>query len=118
AAHRAGDYRAMIAVAHRLEAVATTPQQVAIAANREAGGWDGTGRYTKVLEAVQRGLAENGITTPLRLMLQVNLANAHYTLWHLVEARAVARDLIEHFDESPPTSRVERVTHAFAHYVR
>ncbi|MCA9286106.1 MAG: hypothetical protein KDA22_12855 [Phycisphaerales bacterium] len=117
-AHRSGDHAAMVSIAGRMAAIAETSQQRAIAANREAGGWDGMGRFTKVLEAVQRGLHEQPITTPLRLMLQANLANAHYTLWHLVEARAVARDLLDHFEECPPTTRLERVTHAFAHYVR
>jgi len=51
-------------------------------------------------------------------MLQANLANAHYALWHLVEARAVAADLIVGFAERPPRSRLERVGEAFACYVR
>lgn len=117
-AHRAGCHREMVEIARRMEEVAETPQQRAIAANREAGGWDGMGRFTKLLEAVQRGLQEQSISSQLRLMLQANLANAHYTLWHLVEARAVARDLLDAFEETPPSTRLERVTHAFAHYVR
>lgn len=116
-AHRAGLYNKMIGLARRMQSMAATPQQHAVACNREAGGWDGLGRYAKSLEAVQRGLCEPGVSKPTRLMLQANLANAHYTLWHLAEARGVARDLIDRFVSQPPATRLEKVVHAFAHYV-
>ena len=53
--HRSGDYRQMIHLARQAFAEATTPDQRARACNREAGGWDGLGRYTNVLQAVRRG---------------------------------------------------------------
>jgi hypothetical protein len=51
-------------------------------------------------------------------MLQANLANAHYTLWHLLEARTVARDLIERLDHDADRGEATRVALALAHYVR
>ena len=117
-AHRRGDYPRMVQIARQMHAQATSSTERATACNREAGGWDGLGRYTRVLDVVQRGLQESSIPPDLRLMLSANLANAHYTLWHLLEGRATARELIEQFRATPPTNRLQRVTRAFAHYVR
>lgn len=116
-AHKAGQFSMMCRLAHRMYAAATTPQQRALAAHREAGGWDGLGRYTRQLDAIRRGLREGPISGELRLLLQVNLANAYYTLWHLVEARALARDLIDTLEETPPDNKNARAAQAFAHYV-
>ena len=71
-------------------AAATTPEEQARACNREAGGWDGLGRYSNVLKAVQRGLRLSPVTSEFRRMLQANLANAYYSLFSLVEARSIA----------------------------
>jgi hypothetical protein len=117
-AHRAGQYARMIDFSRRMQTISTTPQQMAVACNRESGAWDGLGRYTKALDAVQRGLREPGISSAVRLMLHVNLANAHYALWHLLESRGTARDLIDRFAAQAPATRLEKVVHAFAHYVR
>jgi hypothetical protein len=50
-------------------------------------------------------------------MLQSNLANAYYSLWSLVEARAIASELIRHCEANAPESVRDRKTQAFAHYV-
>ncbi|MSR18299.1 MAG: hypothetical protein EXS00_03865 [Phycisphaerales bacterium] len=118
ACHRCGDYTGMVAKALQMAAAATKASERALAANRLAGGWDGLGRYTKALASVQTGLAEPGIPRKTRLMLQANLANAHYALWHLVEARATADDLVMRFANAPPDDRFGRVGEAFAFYVR
>jgi hypothetical protein len=118
AAHRAGRYADLISLGRRMERQAECPDQLALACNRQAGGWDGLGRFTKVLSCVQRGLAEGPLPPARRAMLEANLSNAHYTLWHLVEARSTANDLIERFDAEPPAERTTEVVHAFAHYVR
>jgi hypothetical protein len=52
------------------------------------------------------------------MLLQVNLANAYYTLWQLVESRATARDLVEWFEDHPPSTKRQFVVQAFAYYVR
>ncbi len=117
-AHRAGEYRRMTELSRALFLAAQTGSERATAANRLAGAHDGLGKYTKALAALQRGLSEPGVPAHVRMMLEVNLANAHYTLWHLIEACAVANTLVERFQTRPPESRVERVVAAFGHYVR
>jgi hypothetical protein len=117
AAHRAGDYRQMLGLAGAMADLASTPEQRAIAALRESGAWDGMGRYTKQVEAVRRGLQQSPITTDLRLLLRTNLANTYYTLGHMLEARAMARDLIDDLSPQRPTSRSARAAEAFAYYV-
>lgn len=116
-AHRAGEYKRMVELSRALFIAAQTGVERATAANRLAGAYDGMGRFTKTLSALQRGLAEPGVPVHLRMMLEVNLANAHYTLWHLVESRSVSRDLVERFRFRAPEGRVERVVHAFGQYV-
>jgi hypothetical protein len=116
-AHKNGEFTRMVTIAERMYAIAKRPEQRALASHRESGGWDGLGRYTSQLDAVRRGLRQNPISTDLRLLLQVNLANCYYTLWHLLEARAMARDLIDALAASPPVSRSARAAQAFAHYV-
>lgn len=116
-AHRKGEYARMVRIANKMATVATNSDERALAAHRESGGWDGLGRYVNQLEAVRRGLRENPSNMELRLLLQVNLANAYYTLWYLFEARAMAKDLIEALDIAPPATRAARAAQAFAHYV-
>ncbi len=117
-AHREGDYKKMINLARRAWQAAKSSNHRATACNREAGGWDGLGRYANVLQAVQRGLGEPDVKPDTRVMLQANLANAYYTLWHVLEARSTARDLIDQYEQQPPTNRLNEVVHAFAPYVR
>jgi len=117
-AHREGRYADMITLARRMYETAETSELRAVACNREAGGWDGLGRYSSLLEAVQRGLREPDVSSDVRMLLKVNLANAYYTLWQLVESRATARDLIDWFADHPPQSKRQHVVQAFAYYVR
>jgi len=117
-AHRAGEYRRMTELARALALAAQTGVERATAANRLAGAYDGLGRYTKALSALQRGIAEPAVPVNVRMMLEVNLANAHYALWHLVEASAVANTLVERFQQRAPQTRSERVVESFGYYVR
>ncbi|MHC5113926.1 MAG: hypothetical protein ACYTGP_05805 [Planctomycetota bacterium] len=117
AAHAAGDYPRLRELAERMDRAATTPNEHALAALREGGAWDGMGRYTAQLEAIRRGLAADATRPDLRLLLRSNLANAHYTLWYLFEARSMARELIEGFDREAPATRPARAARAFSHYV-
>ncbi len=118
AAHRDGRYGDMIDIASRMFEVADSPDDRALACNRECGGWDGLGRFAKALESVQKGLQEGPIAANKRTMLEVNLANAHYSLWHLFEARATASNILQRYDENPPESRLDRAVQAHAYYVR
>ncbi|MFM7809210.1 MAG: hypothetical protein ACKPEA_14980, partial [Planctomycetota bacterium] len=116
--HRAGDWRGMVNTARRMLRAATLPVERAVACNRAAGGFDGLGLFARSLPFLQAGLTEPGLPEGLRLMLTVNLANAHYTLWHLVESRAASRDVLDGMADRPPQDRRERVCSAFARYVR
>ncbi len=116
-AHRQGQYALMVDLGKQAYEAATTPEERARACNRQAGGWDGQGRFANVLEVVQQGLRENPISSDFRRMLQSNLANAYYTLWSLTEAEAIAQGLIDWYQNHPPESIRDRKTQAFAHYV-
>ena len=117
-AHKTGRYQDMLGVARRMRMVASTPREHAITCNREVGAWDGLGRYPRALEASQEGLSIGCNDTDVQAMLQANLANAHYTLWHLVEAKTVARDLNERLEAASNRSESMRVALGMAHYVR
>jgi len=116
-AHVRGNYREMIRLAGKARVVATNAEERALACNRELGGWDGLGRFTRSLDVAREGLAEAPIGADVRRMLQSNLANACYSLWHLTEARSIGSDLISHYESSPPLSHRDRRTFAFALYV-
>ncbi len=118
AAHGQGRFRQMLDIAIQMGQVAKTPSERALAANRMAGGYDGLGQYNKSVPCLQVALAERGIPAGLRLMLTVNLANAHYAVWNLTESRSAAREVLEMLEATTMTERRERVCHAFAHYVR
>ncbi len=118
AAHRAGDYRKMADISKQMTLASKTPSERALACNRCAGAYDGMGQYNKSLPCLQAALSERGIPAGLRLMLTVNLANAHYAVWNLTESRSAAREVLELLESTTMTERRERVCHAFAHYVR
>jgi hypothetical protein len=118
AAHHAGRYGDMVNLARRAFQAARDGEERAKACNREAGGWDGMGRYRNAQEALQRGLRERGATRDRRLLLQSNLANSYYTLWQLVEGRSVAGDVISAYLEQAPATKTAAVARATAYYVR
>lgn len=117
-AHRAGDWPGLVAAGKCMLLKARSAPERARALNRMSGGFDGLGRYVKSLECLRDALAEAPLSDALQLMLHVNLANAHYSLWHVVEARATSRDLVERFERQAPAERLERVAQAFAIHVR
>ena len=113
-AHRAGDWRRLVAGGAMLLRAASTPAERARALNRISGGHDGLGRHGKSLECIREALSLASLTPGLELMLRVNLCGAHYALWHVAEARAAARELVEQFEARAPEGRLERVAQAFA----
>lgn len=117
-AHARGEFTQMIKLGQRLYRAADTPERRGLACNRIAGGWDGLGRYAKGLEVLRQGLRAGELSSNLRLMLQSNLANTYYSLWMLLEARGISRDLVEWYEQHPPKEKRDRATQAFAHYVR
>ncbi|MGA1266196.1 MAG: hypothetical protein ACO32J_03325 [Phycisphaerales bacterium] len=116
--HRSGNWRGMIRTARQMMALANTAEERAVACNRAAGGFDGLGLFSRSLPHLQAGLAEPGLPEGLRLMLTVNLANAHYAMWHLVESRAASREVIDTLSDRQVEDRRTQVCRAFAHYVR
>lgn len=116
-AYQEGEFQRMVDMGKRAYQAARTPEHRARACNRQAGGWDGMGRYSQFLEAVQLGLRERGISAEFRRMLQSNLANAYYTLWSLTEAGAISQGLVTWFKDHPAESLRDRIVHAFSHYV-
>lgn len=113
-AHRTGDWRRLVAGGAALLRAAATPAERARALNRISGGHDGLGRHGKSLECIREALSLAPLTPGLELMLRVNLCGAHYSLWHVAEARAAARELVDQFEAVAPEGRLERVAQAFA----
>ena len=118
AAHRAGRFHDMIALAEQAYEAASNDEERARACNRRCGGWDGMGRATDALEAIQDGLRLSAVSPERRRMMQSNLANAYYSLWRVLEARSIAADLLEWYEARPPQTIRDRKTEAFAYYVR
>ena len=116
-AHRAGEYRELVDIAHHALDVATNAEEKARAYNRAAGGWDGLGRFSRVLKAAQAGLREHPVSTDMRLLLQTTAANAHYTLWQLDESEGMAQKVVEYYKENTPVSNRAKVAQAHAWYV-
>ncbi len=116
-AHRSGEYKKLIRIAHSALDVANNAEEKARAYNRAAGGWDGLGRFSRVLKAAQAGLRENPIQTDLRLLLLTTAANAHYTLWQLDESLGMAQTVIDHYKENIPETNRAKVAQAHAWYV-
>ncbi len=117
-AHREGRYSDLLTLGQQMLDAATDGSERAIAWNRQCGAHDGMGRFSRSLAAIQQGLTEPGASARTRLMLRVNLANAHYSLWHLDEARSIALELVHHFTEHAPNDRFTRVAQAFAFMLR
>ncbi len=118
AANRSGDHAKVVSLAQAMFESATTADHRAHACIREAAGWDGLGRYTKVLDAVQRGLRLRGVSVRLRLVLQATLANAQYTLWDLTPALGTAQVLADWYEANPPEKDFDWKRVAYVHYVR
>jgi tetratricopeptide (TPR) repeat protein len=111
-----GRFDEALRLASRLRLVAGSDREHAIACLREGSVWDRRGRYARALECAQEGLGMNCRDLDVRTTLQGRLANAHYTLWHLVEAKAVGRDLVEAFEGATPDDPVLRENLGMAHY--
>ena len=118
AAYDSGDFATMAEIAGRMFSVARTGDQRALACIREAGGWDGLGRYPRALEAIQRGLSQGAVSVKYRLILQANLANAQYTLWDLTPALGTAQVLADWYEENTPQAGRDEMRSAFVYYVR
>lgn len=115
---RKADFRGVVSLARQMFEAARTGDERAHACVREAAGWDGMGRYPKVLEAVRRGLQQGPLSVRLRLVLQATLANAQYTLWDLTPALGTSEVLARWYEANPPVKRFDWKRVAYVHYVR
>lgn len=115
---RRADYRTVVDLGQKMYRVARTSDERAHACVREAAGWDGLGRYQKVLDSVQRGLRQGPMSVRLRLVLQASLANAQYTLWDLTPALGTAEVLSRWYEANPPEKQHDWKRVAYVHYVR
>lgn len=111
----AGRLDEALVLARRMHALAGNPREHAIACLREGSVWDRRGRYARALECAQEGLSMNCTDLDVRTTLQGRLANAHYALWHLVEAKSVARDLIDRLSDAEEDP-ILRENLAIGHY--
>jgi len=87
------------------------------AGQRDVRRWRETGRYVEVVSALTRRLGEPDLSAAQRRGLRCTLAEAYYALWSLVEAMAIARDLLETYRASPATTRQDQKTQAMAFYL-
>lgn len=115
---RAADYKKVVSYAQQMFQAARTGDERAHACVREAAGWDGMGRYPKVLECVRRGLQQGPLSVRLRLVLQASQANAQYTLWDLTPALGTSEVLVRWYESNPPEKRNEWKRVAYVRYVR
>ncbi len=84
---------------------------------REALRLRGGGRYLDIVATATRGLNEPGLSPARRRCLRSILADAYYALWSLVEALAVARDLLVTYRAAAPRTRQDQKIHALALYL-
>jgi hypothetical protein len=115
---RVADFRRVVDLSQAMFRAARTGDERAHACVREAAGWDGMGRYPKVLEAARLGLQQGPLSVRLRLVLQATLANAQYTLWDLTPALGTCEVLAQWYEANPPAKRHDWKRVAYVHYVR
>ena len=118
AAHRSGEWEHMLTLGNAMIASSRTPDECALGHSCVSCAHDGMGRYGNAIKSVQQGLSTHGTSQLTRFILKANLANAHYVLWHLVEAHAISNELIQQLGTAQQKTRVERAIEALAFYVR
>lgn len=107
----------MRSLGEQMHSIATSPRERALAALRLVGAFDGIGQYAPAMEWIQTAVREPGLPDDARRLLRANLANAHYSLCNLVEAGAVAKEVIEEFESYAPLTRADRAAQVLAWYV-
>jgi tetratricopeptide (TPR) repeat protein len=112
-----GNYEELVRISKRMRGVARNSEERARASYVESLAWDGVGRYARSLECIQEALTERELPPSLQIVMESSLANAHYAQWHLIEARAVADDLIERLESRNLDTTIDRASLAYAHYV-
>ena len=109
------DLRAAGTVLHRQ---ADDGEQRGLGDHLVANAWAGMGCFAVALSVSQRGLGERGLSFATRTLLALDSAVSHYALWNLVEAKAIATELLEQLDRRDRSDRLCRVATAAAHSIR
>lgn len=104
---------ALVASAHPSATAADAQRIVAKAALCRRDG-----RFVQEVETLQQALMTPALPRPLRAEVQVRLAEAHLSLWHLAEARALASEVLRAFAQRAPTRPQEQRAHAAAFAAR
>jgi len=114
---READYHRVVQLSQEMYALAKGGDERAHACIREAAGWDGLGRYPKVLECAKRGLHQGALSLRLRLALQATMAHAEYTLWDLTPALGTSEVLANWYADNPPERPADLKRVGFVYYV-
>ena len=118
AAFHEGRHADLNQIANRMLGLAQTAEERARGSYIASLAWDGVGRYSRALACLQEALTERNLSTELLIFLQNNLANAHYSLWHLLEAKAISQDVIARLEKMPIEGDLKmQDALAFSHYV-
>ncbi|MHC4833099.1 MAG: hypothetical protein ACYTFH_04230 [Planctomycetota bacterium] len=94
------------------------PCERALADEVEAAAWSGAGCHATALSVARRGLSGGALPFGGRLALSLRMARSNYELWHLVEARAIASDLLSDLRGRTVEAPLVRRAVATAHAVR
>lgn len=84
----------------------------------ESAAWSGAGCHATALAVARRGLSSGRLPFAGRLRLSLRLAKSNYELWHLVESRAIASDLLQELGRRSVDDRLVRHASAAAHAIR
>ena len=119
-AHRSGDFETMVSIGQWMLQVAKAPREKVFAYNRWSGGLNGLGQYVQAMDVIKTALRETDLPPSERGVMQINLANGHFTLCNLIEARTIATELISELQEVPAEEHTftTRARLAFLYYVR
>ncbi len=117
-AFRHGRYRETIMLARRLQAIARTPTERAMALGKEANGLSCEGRVDDAIAVGRRLLAFAMRLPDDSLMFQVNYADSLIDAEYHYPALGIAERASLWYREHPAESLREHMIEAFSHYLR
>ncbi len=115
---RRWDEARAVAVALRERCGSADSEDDAVADELEAAAWSGAGCHATAVAVVRRGMSAGGLAFASHIRLSLRLAMCNYELWNLVEARAIASDLLDQMRRRSVDDRLVRRTVASAHAIR
>ncbi len=112
-----GDDQEAIRLSKVMYRHASTSHERAVSFVRQHAVWDRLGRYQASIDVIQRAIDEYPADLELQRVIESNLANSYYMLWHLTEAEALAGMLVRRYEQDGEDSVNHCRTHAFARFV-